>query len=283
MTMQVEKLDASFGAQVTGVALGSISDTGFDQIYDLWLEHALLVFPGQHLTKGEQEAFASRFGELEFELSPIGNVKKDGTLRVDDDSDNVVQILKGNEGWHYDSTYMEIQALATVFTAHRVPSKGGQTGWADMRSAYTALKDDLKIKIDGLSAFHSLYHSQRKIGHDPKTGSGYGFDNQQPPLRPLVKIHPETGLPALLIGRHAYDIAGLTEHESERLLGELTNFACQPPRLYIHSWTVGDAVLWDNRCLMHRAYPWDFAEAREMWLARIAGNPQTESGSAFSL
>ena len=99
----------------------------------------------------------------------------------------------------------------------------------------------------------------------------------------LVKIHPETGVPALLIGRHAYDIAGLAGHESEKLLRELTDFACQPPRLYIHSWTVGDAILWDNRCLMHRAYPWDFAEAREMWLARIAGNPQTESGSALSL
>ena len=149
MAMQVEKLDATLGAKVTGVALGSISDEGFDQIYDLWLEHALLVFPSQHLTKDEQIAFASRFGELEFELSPIGNVKKDGSLRVDDDSDNVVQILKGNEGWHYDSTYMEVQALATVFTAHRVPSKGGETGWADMRAGYTALNDDLKKKIEG--------------------------------------------------------------------------------------------------------------------------------------
>jgi alpha-ketoglutarate-dependent taurine dioxygenase len=282
MTMQVEKLDATFGARVTGVALGSISDTGFDQIYDLWLEHALLVFPAQHLTKDEQKAFANRFGELEFELSPIGNIKKDGSLRANDESDSVVQILKGNEGWHYDSTYVEVQALATVFTAHHVPSKGGQTGWADMRAGYTALDADLKTKIEGLSAYHSLYHSQRKIGHDPKTGSGYGFDDQQPPLRPLVKIHPETGVPALLIGRHAYDITGLAEKESEKLLRELTDFACQAPRLYIHSWTVGDAILWDNRCLMHRAYPWDFSEAREMWLARIAGNPETESGSTVT-
>jgi len=279
MTMQVEKLDATFGARVTGVALGSIGDADFDQIYDLWLEHALLFFPEQHLTKDDQKAFANRFGELEFELTPIGNVKKDGSLRVDDESDNVVQILKGNEGWHYDSTYVEVQALATVFTAHQVPSKGGQTGWADMRAGYTALDDDLKTKIEGLSAYHSLYHSQSKIGYDPKTGSSYGFDGQEPPLRPLLKIHPETGVPALLIGRHAYGIAGLAEEESEKLLRDLTDFVCQAPRVYLHSWAVGDAILWDNRCLMHRAYPWDFAEAREMWLARIAGNPQTESGS----
>jgi alpha-ketoglutarate-dependent taurine dioxygenase len=282
MTLQVEKLDATFGARVTGVELASINEVDFDQLYDLWLDRALLVFPEQHLTKDQQKAFANRFGELEFELSPIGNVRKDGSLRANDASDRVVQILKGNEGWHYDSTYVEVQALATVFTAHQVPSKDGQTGWADMRAGYAALDDDLKTKIKGLSAHHSLYHSQRKIGHDPKVGSGYGFNDQAPPLRPLVKIHPETGIPALLIGRHAYDIPGLTEKESETLLQGLTDFACQAPRVYVHDWTVGDAILWDNRCLMHRAYPWDFSEAREMWLARIAGNPLTESGSTGS-
>ena len=278
MTLQVKKLNATLGARVTGVELGSLTGATFDQLYDLWLEHALLVFPEQHLNKDEQKAFANRFGELEFELSPIGNVKKDGSLRANDESDSVVQILKGNEGWHYDSTYVDVQALATVFTAHRVPSKGGQTGWADMRAGYAALDGELKTKIEGLSAYHSLYHSQRKMGHDPKTGSGYGFNDQEPPLRPLVKIHPETGVPALLIGRHAFNIPGLSEKESEKLLGGLTDFACQAPRVYVHDWTVGDAILWDNRCLMHRAYPWDFSEAREMWLARIAGNPLTESG-----
>ena len=282
MTLKVKNLDATFGAQVTGVTLGSISNDDFEKIYELWLERALLFFPGQHLTKEEQKAFALRFGELEFELSPIGNVKKDGSLRVNDESDAVVQILKGNEGWHYDSTYMEVQALATVFTAKQVPSKGGETGWADMRAGFAALEDSIKSKIEGLSAFHSLYRSQRKLGHEPKTGSGYGFDNQQPPLRSLVKIHPETGVPALLLGRHAYDIVGMTGYESEKLIEEVTAFVCQTPRLYVHSWTVGDAVLWDNRCLMHRAYPWDFSEAREMWLARIAGDPLTESGDLIN-
>lgn len=276
--MQVEKFTATFGARVTGVELASLTDAAFDQIYDLWLDRALLVFPEQHLTKDEQKAFANRFGDLEFELSPIGNVRKDGSLRANDESDRVVQILKGNEGWHYDSTYVEVQALATVFTAHQVPSKDGQTAWADMRAAYAALDDDLKTRVEGLSAHHSLYHSQRKIGHNPRAGSGYGFDDQEPPLRPLVKIHPETGVPALLIGRHAFDIPGLSEKESEELLQGLTEFACQAPRVYVHDWTVGDAILWDNRCLMHRAHPWDYSEAREMWLARIAGDPLTESG-----
>ena len=165
--MQVEKFTATFGARVTGVELASLTDAAFDQIYDLWLDRALLVFPEQHLTKDEQKAFANRFGDLEFELSPIGNVRKDGSLRANDESDRVVQILKGNEGWHYDSTYVEVQALATVFTAHQVPSKDGQTAWADMRAAYAALDDDLKTRVEGLSAHHSLYHSQRKIGHNP--------------------------------------------------------------------------------------------------------------------
>ena len=91
-----------------------------------------------------------------------------------------------------------------------------------------------------------------------------------------------TGIPALLIGRHAYDIAGVEKKESEKLLRELTEFACQAPRLCLYSWSVGDAILSDNRCLMHCAYPWDSSEAREMWLARIARNPETESGSTLS-
>ena len=99
---------------------------------------------------------------------------------------------------------------------------------------------------------------------------------KDPPLRPLVKIHPETGRPALMIGRHAFGIPGLAAEESERLLDELLDFACQPPRTYHHHWTPGDAVLWDNRCLMHRACPWDMTQTRVMYHSRIAGHKVTE-------
>ena len=91
-----------------------------------------------------------------------------------------------------------------------------------------------------------------------------------------MKIHPETGRPALMIGRHAYGIPGLGEQESDALLQELLDFACQAPRVHHHHWAPGDAVIWDNRCLMHRATPWDMREPRIMYHSRIAGDPVSE-------
>ena len=278
-TMTVEPLDATFGAVVTGVHLAAIDDAEHARLHELWLEHALLVFPGQHLTNDEQVAFAKRFGDLEFPITPISNVRADGTVRVDDPTDDVVKILRGNMGWHHDSTYMPVQARGAVFTAHVVPTSRGETGWADMRAAYDALDDATRERVEGLSAYHSLYYSQERAGFGPNgdgSNKGYGFFGQEPPLRPLVKVHPETGRKSLTIGRHAYGIPGLEPEESERLLDELVEQACQPPRIYHHTWTAGDAVIWDNRCLMHRACPWDMSEPRVMYHARIAGDPVAE-------
>jgi alpha-ketoglutarate-dependent taurine dioxygenase len=275
----VEPLDATFGAVVTGLTLARLDQPTFELLYETWLEYALLVFPDQHLTNPEQIAFAKRYGELEFDLAPLSNVRSNGSLRVDDGSDDVVQVLKGNMGWHCDSTYMPVQAKGAVFTAHVVPATDGETGWADMRAAYDALDESLRTRISGLSAYHSLYYSQAKMGHVPKEGgdySGYGFHDQDPPLRPLVKIHPETGRACLAIGRHAYGIPGMEPDESERLLEDLVDSACRRPRTYHHQWSPGDAVLWDNRCLMHRARPWAMNEPRVMYHARIAGDPLTE-------
>jgi alpha-ketoglutarate-dependent taurine dioxygenase len=275
----VQPLDATFGAVVTGLKLTALDEAAFAALYRTWLEYALLIFPDQHLAKEEQIAFARRFGPLEFDWAPLSNVRADGTLRPDDGTDDVVKVLKGNMGWHADSTYMPVQAKGAVFSAHVVPKTAGETGWADMRAAYDALDSATRARIAGMSAYHSLHYSQAKEGHTHKAGSaysGYGFQVKDPPLRPLVKPHPETGRRTLAVGRHAYGIPGLDPQESERLLDELSAFACQPPRVYHHAWTAGDVVVWDNRCLMHRARPWDMTEPRVMYHSRIAGDPVAE-------
>jgi alpha-ketoglutarate-dependent taurine dioxygenase len=276
----VEPLDATFGAVVTGLAISKLDDADFAELHALWLECALLIFPDQFLSNQDQIAFARRFGAPELELAPLSNVRKDGSLRIDDDNDDVMKILKGNMGWHADSTYMPVQAKAAVFTAHVVPPAGGETEWADMRAAYEALDESMRSRIAGLSAYHSLYYSQSKLGHAPSANSeyiGYGFHDAETPLRPLVKQHPETSRSSLLIGRHAYGIPGLEPQASERLLQELVDFACRPPRIYQHAWSPGDAVVWDNRCLLHRGRPWDMTEPRVMVHSRIAGDPASES------
>ena len=275
----VAPLDASFGAVVTGLTLADLNDAAFSRLYATWLEYALLVFPDQHLSNEQQVEFATRFGELEFDLVAISNVKKDGSVRVEDDADGVIPVLKGNMGWHCDSTYMPVQAKGAVFTAHVVPSSRGETGWADLRAGYDALDAATKEKVATLSAYHSLRYSQKKSGFTPKAAGaykGYGLDVQDPPLRPLVKTHPETGRKSLLIGRHAYGIPDMDPAESEAFLKSLVDHTCQPPRVYHHSWKVGDAVVWDNRRLLHQSCPWDMTQARVMYHARIAGDPASE-------
>jgi alpha-ketoglutarate-dependent taurine dioxygenase len=254
--MKIEPLGGvTFGAVVTGLKVAALDDAAWRTLHEAWLERALLIFPGQHLARAEQIAFARRWGPLEFEMAALSNVKADGTLRREADNDDMMKILKGNMGWHCDS----------------------------MRAAYDALDPTTRARIEPLSAYHSLHYSQSKLGHATKQHdgqySGYGLHDGPVPLRPLVKVHPETGRKSLLIGRHAHNIPGLDPAESERLLAELADFACRPPRIYHHDWRVGDAVLWDNRCLMHQATPWDMAQPRVMWHSRIAGEVGSESAA----
>jgi len=283
--VKVEPLNRSFGAKVYDLSLPNLNEEEVRSIYDLWLEYALLIFPQQHLTNTQQIKFAKNFGALEFDLSPISNVRNDGSIR-DANDDDIVKSLRGNMEWHHDSTYMPIQAKGAVFTAHKVPSKGGETGWADMRSAYEGLSQTIKDKIDNLSAYHSYEWSQKeRFGHKDPTVSefnSYGFDIDPKPLRPLVKTHAETGQKCLTIGRHINKIPGMTDQEAQNLARELEEYACSNQEwVYHHSWEVGDAVIWDNRCLMHQASMWDLSEGRIMYHSRIEGDPISEAASNY--
>ena len=283
--MRVEPLDRSFGAKVYDLTLADLDQIEASEIYELWLKYALLIFPAQNLSNDQQIKFAKNFGALEFDLSPISNVRNDGSIR-DANDDDIVKSLRGNMEWHHDSTYMPIQAKGAVFTAHKVPSKGGETGWADMRAAYDGLSQSMKEKINDLSAYHSYEWSQKeRFGHkDPKVSefNSYGFDIDPKPLRPLVKTHNETGQKCLTIGRHINKIPGMSDQEAQNLARELEEFACSNDNwVYHHSWEVGDAVIWDNRCLMHQACMWDLSDGRIMYHSRIEGDPISEAASNY--
>lgn len=281
MALQIEPTSATLGAVVTGIELASLDDADWPALLAAFHEYALLVFPGQHLAADAQVTFARRFGEIE-QLAPgvdsvtLSNRRPDGALMRDDEAN--MRILLGNEGWHTDSSYMAVSSTASVLSARVVPSSGAATEWADMRAAYDALDAAACERIGGLSAYHSLYYSQARIGYVGERGTSYGFHDGAPPLRRLVKTHPVTGRRALYIGRHAYGIPGLAAHQSEALLDELTTFACCPPRTWLHAWQPGDVAIWDNRCLLHRAHPYDHGELRVMLHTRIAGDRRTELG-----
>lgn len=282
--VKVERLDATLGAVVTDVALGALDDAAWHEVAAAFLEHAVLVFPGQHLDSGEQKAFARRFGALEEQLGTDGtvaitNAAKDG--RVFEEGHPVLDILRGNEGWHTDSSYMPVSAKVSMLTAQLLSAEGGTTEWADMRAAFDALDAETRALVQTLSAHHSLVWSQRRIGADPQVGSFYGYIADEP-LRPLVKVHPETGRPSLFIGRHAHAIPGMSEEGSIELLDRLLDFACRPPRVYEHHWEVGDLVVWDNRCVLHRAHPWPLDQQRVMRHTRVSGDAATETALALS-
>ena len=281
MSLQIERIEATLGAIVTGLDLRNASDSDWNAIKEAFLDAAVLIFPDQHLTPDEQVDFATHFGELErltrnpeLLAVPISNQKQDGTLLGAEDEHT--QILRGNEGWHTDSSYMPLAAKASALSAHVIPAEGGNTEWADMRAAYDALDGETRVQIEKLSAYHSLYYSQAKIGHQASEGGLSGFHTQGAPLRSLVKVHPETGRKSLFIGRHAYGIPGESEQSSEGILKRLLNAACRPPRVFSHQWKVGDLVIWDNRCVLHRARPYDYQRPRHFVHTRIAGDPRSE-------
>ena len=275
-------VDATLGAVVTDVDLSDLDDADWPAIHAAFLRYGVLVFPDQHVDDDAQRAFAYRFGDrLEGGASGrISNQRRDGSLATA--KDEAFRLQRGNEGWHIDSTYMPLAAKAGMLSAVRVPSAGGQTEFADMRAAWDALDDARRAQLEGLSARHSLYRSQRAIGFVHETDQRYGFHTQGAPLRGLVKRHPETGRKAIYAGRHAYDIPGMEAAESERFLAELMDWACQPPRVYSHAWQVGDLVVWDNRCVMHRAAPYDASEVRVLRSSRVSGDPATELAPTFA-
>jgi alpha-ketoglutarate-dependent taurine dioxygenase len=284
----LRQLPRTFGAEVTDIQLRALDDATFAELYQAWLEHALLIFPAQGLTDVEQRAFASRFGPLveQLEAVEISNVLPDGRLR-DAPDDDMMKIIRGNMHWHQDSTYMPIQAKGAVFSAKVVARSGGDTAFADMRAAWQALDDATRERVVALSAHHSLAHSQRLLGEETKSADseyiGYGLEGGDAPLRPLVKVHPETGRESLAVGRHAFGIPGLDAEASDKLLADLIDGAvADQSRVYRHRWHAGDVVVWDNRCLMHRACAWNYEEPRVMLHSRIAGDAVTEGASSPS-
>ena len=272
--------DKVFGAVVTNTRLAELSDSEFDTIKDAFLKYGFLVFPGQFLTDEENITFGKRFGDLEFGALPIANqVKhKDGTYgEIIPVNTQRMRTNVGNEAWHTDSTYRPVSSKCAMLSAVTVPDEGGDTELADMRAGYAALDQATKDRIEHLSAYHSTQYSQANdVGDFPPQAKDTIYHGEAY-LRPLVKIHPDTGVKNLFVGRHAFAIPGLARDESRELLKSLIEFVISDhSRIYVHQWNIGDTLIWDNRALLHRARPYDYSKARVLTATRIAGDPESE-------
>lgn len=269
-----------FGATIIGVDLRDLTEEEFDTIRSSFLEYGLLLFPGQDLDEQASADFGLRWGELEFGGQAMSNQRKhkDGTYGdIYDLESQLMRTNVGNEGWHTDSTYKPASSKCAMLSAVTIPDEGGQTEFADSRSAYVELDQATKDRIAGLSAYHSTNFSQANdIGDFPDSnGEGvYGtVYHGEAYLRPLVKVHAETGVPNLFVGRHAFGIPGLPRDESRALLQSLIEFVVSDERrVYSHDWAPGDTIFWDNRFVLHRARPYDYSQARYLIGTRVAGD-----------
>ena len=281
--MEIHRSDATLGAQVYGVDLSKpLSDTEFAEIETAWNEYAVLIFSGQGLADAAHIDFTLRFGRLEQSirrstsngLSRLSNVDANGA--VVRPSSLQARFLVGNTYWHSDSSYKRVGAKASILAAHVVPEDGGETEWADMRAGYEVLQEEMKVWLDGKIAVHSYEFSHAPFG-------GMEILNVDELARlgavrhPVVRVHPVTGRRNLFVGRHASHIVGQDLGESRRLLAKLTEDAAQPPRTLKHKWRVGDLVIWDNRCVLHRGHRWPNDQARTMIRTTVAGeDPSNE-------
>lgn len=275
--MKIESITVNFGAVVTDVALNALSDEDFRTIEQAWFMYAVLVFPRQHLTNDDHFAFTRRLGRLEkglprinMKMRPgIGNTDNDGNVLPPEHIGRVFNI--GNSLWHSDSSYKRVGAKASLLAAHEVPSEGGETEWADMRAGYDALSSDMKRFLADKIAVHS-YAFSHSWHYGLRVMPAEGLLQLPPVQHPIVKVHPDSKRHILFVGRHASHIIGEDFIKSRKLLRELTFEAAQPPRTFGHQWDVGDIVLWDNRCVLHRARASPPDQARKMVRSTVAGD-----------
>jgi taurine dioxygenase len=268
----------SLGAEVRGIDLRTLDDAGFASLRRAWLDNLVLLIRDQSLSDAELIAFSQRLGDLDLapiqetgrrfveglpELYIVSNVIKDGTP--------IGSLGNGEAVWHTDMSYVEVPPQASALYALEVPPTGGDTSFVNMYAVYDSLADDLKARIAGLRVKHDgTYNSGGFLRQgvtptdDPRTSPGT--------LHPLVYVHPETGRPALYLGRrrNAY-VDGLPLDESEALLDELWASVDGERFGWTNVWREGDLVLWDNRCTMHRRDSFDPSTRRVMHRTQIKG------------
>jgi taurine dioxygenase len=285
--MWIQPNGGALGADVHGVDLSQpVSDAAFEQIAKAWADHLVLRFSGQKLDDPALMKFSARFGELDrvpiaaagFDrmdsgvveeaqqwVAVIANVKKDGKAIGGLGSYELV--------WHTDMSYNPLPPRASLLYALEVPPDGGNTGYLNMYAAYETLPDDLKRTIEGKTCIHD---SSRNSAGELRKGFQTTHDITKTPgaVHPLVRRHPVTGRNALFLGRRpgAY-IHGLSVEESERLLDAVWAHATQPQFAWYQKWRIGDLVLWDNRCVMHRRDAFDESLRRLMHRTQIVGEP----------
>ncbi|MBN9371088.1 MAG: 2,4-dichlorophenoxyacetate dioxygenase [Hydrogenophaga sp. SCN 70-13] len=285
-SLQLKPIHPVFGAEASGLDLTRpLAAEDVRAINAAMNEHAVLVFRGQPLTAQQQLDFARHFGPLDIGLKrvfkrperlederliDISNVDAQGKIARRDSPKNLSNFA--NQLWHSDSSFMNPRAAYSMLHCVITPSWGGNTEFADLRHAYDTLDERTKAEIEDLQAEHFALHTRILLGDDAYT------DDQKkeipPAVWPLADTHPGSGRKVLFVGVHAREVIGWPIAEGRMYLSDLLEHATRRENVYVHEWTPGDLVIWDNRSTLHRGRRYDISERRELRRTTINDTPE---------
>jgi alpha-ketoglutarate-dependent 2,4-dichlorophenoxyacetate dioxygenase len=267
--MQFTALHPLFAARFDGFDLREpMTADRIEQVHQAMNRFAVVLFRGQQLTADQQMAFGEALGPVETSratvnaedhrlkhslMNDISNLASDGSLLARDSARRFFNL--GNRLWHTDSSFKSTPAKYSLLYAHDVPEGQGDTEFADMRAAYDALDQSVRDKLTDQVAMHSLLYSRALLGfHDFSDEEQVQF---QPVPQRMVRRHPGSGRLGLYLAAHIGDIKGWEVPEAMIFVRELIEHATRREFVFRHQWRNGDLIIWDNRCTMHRATPFD--------------------------
>lgn len=271
MAISVTQLHPMFVGEVAGADLANLTGADIDAINKAIDRFAVLVFHDQTLDEDQLLALGHKFGSIaaprnhrvvrrlkHAELADISNLTDTNEVRRRDDHRRLDSL--GNMLWHSDASFRPIAGALSMLYAKIVPPTGGETEFADLRAAYDALDGDTRQRIDGLWSVHSIFHSRGQLGHTEYSETERaGLPDVK---HPLVRMHPGSKRKTLYLGAHASHIVAWPMPEGRLLLRDLTDHATERRFVHAHKWRVGDLVIWDNRCTLHRGRPYDDANQK---------------------
>jgi alpha-ketoglutarate-dependent 2,4-dichlorophenoxyacetate dioxygenase len=293
MPVSTRQIGPCFAAEVEGVDMTKpLSAEDVAAIHAGMDRYAVLVFHDQQIDDAQQLAFTRSLGEIEHAIGT--SLRAPGELRLPTTFADVSNLDQhdqtfarddrrrlfglGNRLWHSDSSFKVTPAKYSLLHACSIPSKGGNTEFADMRAGYDALDDETRAEVEGLICEHSQIFSRQQLGFTDFT------DEERERFKPvrqcLVRTHPVTKRRSLYLSSHAGGILGWPVPEARAFLRDLVEHATQRQFVYAHTWRVGDLVMWDNRQTMHRARPFPAHEPRDMRRTTLAGDGPTAAQAA---
>jgi alpha-ketoglutarate-dependent 2,4-dichlorophenoxyacetate dioxygenase len=288
MPITTRQVGPCFAAEVDGIDLGKpLSRDEIDAVHAGMDHYAVLVFHDQKITDEQQLAFTLSLGDIEHSIgtslrgpdeyrlpttfADVSNLDKDNKVFARDDRPRLFGL--GNRLWHSDSSFKVTPARYSLLRAVSIPSKGGNTEYADMRAGYDTLDEETKAEIEELVCEHSQLYSRSILGFTDFTEEER--ERFKPVRQCLVRTHPVTKRKSLYLASHAGGIVGWPVPEARAFLRDLIEHATQRQFVYAHKWAVGDLVMWDNRQTMHRARPFPANEPRDMRRTTLAGDGPT--------